>query len=151
VRTSPLIDALIESGELIEVQIENSSRRYLAKPSFLKQRRPAYDDRVRILGPLDPLLWDRDLVRNVFDFDYVWEVYKPAHQRKWGWYVCPLLHRDRLIGRIDARIERETLIVRKVWMEDGCADIDIDDALLRHAQSCGAKKVRMPRRRVTPR
>jgi uncharacterized protein YcaQ len=147
VRSSGLVDELIAAGRLVEVMIEGSTRRYLAKPAFLAQRKPVYDDRVRILGPLDPLLWDRDLVRHVFDFDYVWEVYKPAHQRRWGWYVCPLLHRDRLIGRIDARIEKETMIVRKVWMEEGCEDIAIADALHDHATRCGAKKVRMPRTR----
>ncbi len=148
VRTSPLLGELLESGELVEVQLEDSPRRYLARPSFLAQRRAAHDDRVRILGPLDPLLWDRELVRHAFEFEYVWEVYKPAHQRTWGWYVCPLLHRDRLIGRIDARVERETLIVRKLWLEDCApADADIAEALERHALLCGAKKVRMPRRR----
>ena len=83
-RTSPLIDEMIDDGELVEVTIEGSSRRYLARREFLATRRVRYDDRVRILGPLDPLLWDRDLVRHVFDFDYVWEVYKPAHQRQLG-------------------------------------------------------------------
>ena len=69
-------------------------------------KRVTYDDRVRILGPLDPLLWDRNLVHHVFDFEYVWEVYKPAHQRRWGWYVCPLLQRDRLIGRGKLVVQR---------------------------------------------
>ncbi|HEX7831430.1 MAG TPA: crosslink repair DNA glycosylase YcaQ family protein, partial [Thermoanaerobaculia bacterium] len=147
VRTSSLVDDLINEGALVEVQLEDSARRYLAKPSFLKQRRAQYDDRIRILGPLDPLLWDRDLVRHAFEFDYVWEVYKPERQRRWGWYVCPLLQRDRLIGRIDARIERGTLIVRKIWMEDGFEDVDVAATLERHALLCGAKKVRMPRRR----
>ncbi len=151
VRTTPLVDQMIEAGELAEVVIENSPRRYLAVPSFLETPRPRYDDRVRILGPLDPLIWDRDLVRHVFDFDYVWEVYKPASQRKWGWYVCPLLHRDRLIGRIDARIERDVLVVRKLWLDE---EVDgIREALERHAQMCGAERVRMPRtitRRARP-
>jgi uncharacterized protein YcaQ len=148
IRTGPLVDEMIADGELVEVTLEDSARRYLAVPSFLKTRRPRYDDRVRILGPLDPLLWDRDLVRHVFGFDYVWEVYKPESQRRWGWYVCPLLHRDRFIGRIDARIERGTLVVRKLWLEEG-ADADRDAiraALERHAAMCGAKRVRMPRR-----
>ena len=111
VRTSSLADEMIEAGELIDVAIEDTPRRYLAVPEFLEAR-ARYDDRIRILGPLDPLLWDRDLVRHVFDFDYVWEVYKPAHQRKWGWYVCALLHRDRLIGRFDAQ-------TGKTWFESG--------------------------------
>ncbi|HET8772952.1 MAG TPA: crosslink repair DNA glycosylase YcaQ family protein [Thermoanaerobaculia bacterium] len=145
VRTSPLIDEMVAAGELVDVAIEDSSRRYLAVPEFLKAK-AAYDGRVRILGPLDPLLWDRDLVRHVFGFDYVWEVYKPAPQRRWGWYVCPLLHRDRLIGRIDARIERDALVVKKIWLEEGDADrAAIDLALERHAAMCGATRVRMPR------
>ena len=148
-RTSPLVDEMISDGELIEVGVEDSSRRYLAVPSLLDTPRPRYDDRVRILAPLDPLLWDRDLVRHAFGFEYVWEVYKPAAQRKWGWYVCPLLHRDRLIGRIDARVEKNALVVSRLWLEDGDADQDaITAALERHALACGAARVkrRAPRR-----
>ena len=148
VRASPAVDESIARGDLVDVAVEGSSRRYLAVPAFLRAR-ARYDDRVRILGPLDPLLWDRDLVRHVFDFDYVWEVYKPAPQRKWGWYVCPLLYRDRLIGRVDARIERETLVVKKLWLErDEDADLKpaIRTALERHAAMCGAKRVRVPSR-----
>ena len=145
VRASPLVDEMIDAGELVEVALEDSARRYLAVPEFLKAT-ARHDDRVRILGPLDPLMWDRDLVRHVFEFDYVWEVYKPAPQRKWGWYVCPLLYRDRLIGRIDARIEKDVLVVKKIWNEEGRAEARPTlDALQRHAEMCGAKRVRMPR------
>jgi uncharacterized protein YcaQ len=153
IRTSSVVDEMIEEGELVDVAIEGSPRRYLASPSCLETKRARYDDRVRILGPLDPLLWDRNLVRHVFNFEYVWEVYKPAHQRKWGWYVCPLLHRDTLIGRIDARVDGSTLIVKKLWLEGDGEHEDKRDAILvaleRHAALCGAKKVRMPRKRAT--
>ena len=135
VRTSPLIDEMIEAGELVEIAIEESPRRYLAVPEFLARRRVTYDGRVRILGPLDPLIWDRELVRHVFEFDYVWEVYKPAKQRRWGWYVCPLLFRDRLAGRVEARVENNALVVQNLWMEE---DVDVTDALHRHAALCGA-------------
>lgn len=144
VRTSPLIDEMIEAGELIDVTIEGSPRRYLAVPQFLAKRRVTYDGRVRILGPLDPLIWDRELVRHAFDFEYVWEVYKPAKQRKWGWYVCPLLHRDRLIGRIEARVEKGTLVVQNLWLDE---DIDLTETLERHAELCGAATVRRASRR----
>jgi len=142
VRTSPLIDEMIEAGELVDVAIEDSPRRYLAVPEFLAKRRVTYDGRMRILGPLDPLIWDRDLVRHLFDFEYVWEVYKPAKQRRWGWYVCPLLQRDRFVGRIEARVERGVLVVKKLWMDE---DADLSETLTRHATLCGASKVRMPR------
>nr|HET7437007.1 winged helix DNA-binding domain-containing protein [Thermoanaerobaculia bacterium] len=146
VRTSPLVDEMIAAGELLEVHLEESPRRYLAAPEFLTTRSPRYDDRARILGPLDPLLWDRDLVRHTFGFDYVWEVYKPAPQRIWGWYVCPILHRDRLVARIDARIDGGTLIVSKLWLEDENVDRDaIRDGIERHAAACACTKVRWPR------
>jgi uncharacterized protein YcaQ len=144
-RTSPIVDEMIADGTLVEVTIEDSSRRYLAVPAFLDTPRPRYDNRVRILGPLDPLIWDRGLVRDVFDFEYVWEVYKPASQRKWGWYVCPLLYRDQLIGRVDARVDGDVLIVKKLWLDD--EDAPVAEALERHAIACGATRVRMPRRR----
>jgi uncharacterized protein YcaQ len=140
VRTSPIVDELVERGELVDVTIEDSPRRYLAVPAFLKAR-AVYDDRLRILGPLDPLLWDRDLVRHAFGFDYVWEVYKPAPQRKWGWYVCPLLHRDRLVGRIDARIDGNKLVVQKLWLDEGGLKPALRQALERHAEMCGVKRV----------
>jgi uncharacterized protein YcaQ len=144
VRTSGLVDELVERGELVDVALEDSPRRYLAVPAFFKAR-AVYDDRVRILGPLDPLLWDRNLVHHVFDFDYVWEVYKPAPQRKWGWYVCPLLHRDRLVGRIDARIEDGKLVVSKLWLDERGLKPAVMEALQRHAALCGASAVRLRR------
>ena len=145
VRTSGVVDELVARGEVVDVVIEGSTRRYLASPQFVQQK-PRFDDRVRILGPLDPLLWDRDLVRHLFDFEYVWEVYKPAHLRKWGWYVCPLLHRDRFIGRVDARIEGDALIVRKLWLDAPEQKQRVGEALERHATACGATRVKMPRR-----
>ena len=76
---------------------------------------------VAFLGALDPLIWDRDFLRALFDFDYVWEVYVPAAKRRWGYYVLPILFGDRLVGRIEPRIERKAneLRVAGLWWEDG--------------------------------
>lgn len=67
---------------------------------------------VTFLAPLDPLAWDRDLLRSLFGFDYLWEVYVPERKRRWGYYVLPLLFGDRLVGRIEPRIERRERSVR---------------------------------------
>ncbi len=152
VRTSPVPRQLVEEGLLEEVAIRGSTRSYLAPAGFRGRNFPSCDGRMRILGPLDPLLWDRGLVKQVFDFDYVWEVYKPAQQRRWGWYVCPLLHRGRLVGRFEARVEEGALKVSKVWREAGQRfDEDaFDAALARHAAACGASKVVRPPRRPAP-
>lgn len=147
-RESGLADQLIEEGLLEEVLVEGSSRPYLAPRGFRSRRHAADDGRVRILGPLEPLLWDRALVRACFGFDYVWEVYKPAHQRRFGWYVVPLLHEGRLVGRLEGAVERGALRVKNLWAEEG-ARLNVDAlrvTLERHAHACGAGKVTMPRR-----
>ncbi|RJS26161.1 hypothetical protein DRW03_06810 [Corallococcus sp. H22C18031201] len=153
IRTSALPDELVREGELEEVVLPGSPRRFLAPRGFRQREATAPDERVRILGPLDPLLWDRTLVRLAFGFDYVWEVYKPAEQRQWGWYVCPLLYRGELVGRIEARVREDTLHVEKLWREPNAVldDAALDEALARHASACGAKRVRRPRSRSTAR
>ncbi len=76
---------------------------------------------VAFLAPLDPLAWDRELLRTLFGFDYVWEVYVPAARRRWGYYVLPVLYGDRLVGRLEPRIDREAGRVRILgaWWEPG--------------------------------
>ncbi len=76
---------------------------------------------VAFLAALDPLVWDRDFLRGLFGFDYVWEVYVPAPKRRWGYYVLPILFGDRLVGRIEPRIERKTcrLRIAGLWWEAG--------------------------------
>nr|WP_075006315.1 winged helix DNA-binding domain-containing protein [Stigmatella aurantiaca] len=150
VRVSSLPDTLVAEGLLEEVVLPGASRRYLAPAGFRARPVTAPDARMRILGPLDPLLWDRALVKQLFGFEYVWEVYKPEAQRRWGWYVCPLLHRGQLVGRLEARVKEGVLHVEKLWREKGVKldDAALDEALARHAQACGARKVRRPRARV---
>jgi uncharacterized protein YcaQ len=150
VRTSGLPDELVREGVLEEVVLPGSPRRYLAPAGFRARPVAEPDERMRILGPLDPLLWDRGLVKQVFGFEYTWEVYKPADQRRWGWYVCPLLHRGRLVGRLEARVEEGVLRVEKLWREKGVKldEAALDEALARHAKACGAERVRRPKARV---
>ena len=76
---------------------------------------------VSFLAPLDPFCWDRDLLRGLFGFDYVWEVYVPQSKRRWGYYVLPILFGDRLVGRIEPRFDRAARAVRVLgtWWEAG--------------------------------
>jgi len=144
VRTSTLPGQLVDEGLLEEVHVEGSSRPYLAPGGFRERKVARVDARMRILAPLDPILWDRKLVRQVFGFDYVWEVYKPKATRRWGWYVCPLLHRGHLVGRIEGRVDGSTLSIEHVWPEeDEVLDADaLDAALERHALALGCDDYR---------
>jgi len=64
------------------------------------------------IAPLDPLLWDRGVLVPLYGFDYRWEVYTPAAKRRWGYYVLPILFGDRLVGRIEPRVDRTAGLVR---------------------------------------
>jgi uncharacterized protein YcaQ len=77
------------------------------------------DDETTFLSPLDPVS-ARGRAKPLFDFDYVWEVYKPAHLRRWGYYTLPILWGDRLVARFDSRLERAsaTLVLNGLWLED---------------------------------
>jgi uncharacterized protein YcaQ len=68
------------------------------------------------IAPLDPLLWDRGVLIPLYAFDYRWEVYTPAVKRRWGYYVLPILFGDRLVGRIEPRIDRRAGLVRLLSM-----------------------------------
>jgi uncharacterized protein YcaQ len=148
VRTNGSIEAHIADDMLEEVAIEGLRCRYLAPVGFLDRKIIPPDDRMRILGPLDPILWDRELVKNVFGFEYVWEVYKPAGERRWGWYVMPLYHRGQLVGRLEGRTADKTLVIDRVWREkEREFDEDaLDAALERHAMACGCDRVKRERR-----
>ena len=84
-----------------------------------------------LLSPFENLLWDRPFARRVFDFDHLIEVYKPAPQRRYGYYVLPLLWRDRIVGRADLKSDRSNgeLVVKAFHREDGVrASAGLDEA-----------------------
>lgn len=61
---------------------------------------------VAVLSPLDRLIFDRKRMDELFAFDYALEMYKPAAARKWGYFALPVLHGDRLVGKVDAEADR---------------------------------------------
>ena len=118
-----LREDLIADGEIVPVEVEG-----LRGPRFVIRDElellvvpPEPPPSVAFLAPLDPFVWDRALLGSLFAFDYIWEVYTPKAKRRWGYYVLPILFRDRLIGRIEPRIDRRkgTVQVIGLWWEEG--------------------------------
>jgi uncharacterized protein YcaQ len=116
-------DQLVSEGVLVPVEIEGvrGPRFVLREELELLTAPPEPPPSVTFLAPLDPLVWDRQLLRSLFEFEYIWEVYTPQAKRRWGYYVLPLLFQDRLVGRIEPRIDRRSGTVRVIglWWEDG--------------------------------
>ncbi|MEK0317479.1 winged helix-turn-helix domain-containing protein [Cohnella sp. 56] len=80
-----------------------------------------YERRVEFLAPLDNFLWDRKLIKALFDFDYKWEIYTPIAARKYGYYVLPVLYGEALVGRIELVADKKAKQLRLVhfWPEIG--------------------------------
>jgi uncharacterized protein YcaQ len=114
---------LVELGELLPVEVEGvSGKRFVVRDDVeLLRAPPEPPSSVAFLSPYDPLVWDRKLLGSLFDFDYAWELYVPPHKRRWGWYVLPIVFRDRLVGRIEPRIDAAegAVQVLAAWWEDG--------------------------------
>ena len=74
-----------------------------------------------VLSPFDPVVWDRKRAEQLFDFSYRLECYTPALKRQYGYFVLPLLHRGQLVGRMDAKMHRQTgiLEVISLWLQEG--------------------------------
>jgi uncharacterized protein YcaQ len=116
-----LREELIEDGELVPVTVEGvRGRRFVLREEVELLNAPPEPPRsVALLPPFDPLVWDRSLLGSLFSFEYVWELFVPPAKRRWGWYVLPILFRDRLVGRIEPRIDRGEGSVRvlDLWWE----------------------------------
>jgi uncharacterized protein YcaQ len=128
-------DRMLAADQLVEVQIEGGAGRQVALaadvpalealaagrvPRAWKPLETTTTEEVTFLSPLDPVIADRNRARALFEFDYKWEVYDKPEKRKFGYYVLPILWVDRLVARMDAKVDRKTsrLVVIGRWFED---------------------------------
>jgi uncharacterized protein len=143
---------LVEVGALVPVEVEGmrGKRFVLAEELALLEAPPEPAPSVAFVAPFDSLLWDTALLASVFGFEYVWEGFFTPAKRRWGYYVLPILFGDRLVGRIEPRIERDEGVVHvlDVWWEDGFAPGRADgfvdamrDALRAYLRFAGAERL----------
>jgi len=129
-----LTDEMLATGEIVEVKVEGWRAPHYALGSDLETLRAlsagsiptvwqtldtTTEAEAVFLAPLDNVS-ARGRAKVLFGFDYVWEVYKPAHQRKFGYYALPILWGETLVGRFDSKLDRSTntCVVLGLWLED---------------------------------
>lgn len=117
--------ALLKEEKIIEIEIEAQRDKLYCLSSdidlinlVLNNRK--LKDRTEFVAPLDSMLWDRKLIKAIFDFDYKWEIYTPAADRKFGYYVLPIISGINFIGRAEIINEKKSkkLIVKNIWYEN---------------------------------
>jgi uncharacterized protein len=145
-----ILEAMLANGEVIEVQVEGWKAVHYALGSDAKMlsdlsagRVPEVwtpletttTEEVVFLAPLDHVS-ARGRAKVLFSFDYVWEVYKPEHQRRFGYYTLPVLWGDRLVARFDSKLDRttSTFIILGLWLEDQALG---KDEAFAEALACG--------------
>jgi uncharacterized protein YcaQ len=99
-----------EVGDVVEV--EGVRGQWRVDPEQLDRLGEPFEGRVALLSPFDRLLADRKRMPEVFEFDYILEMYKPVAQRRWGYYALPILVGDRLVGKLDAATDRKAGVLR---------------------------------------
>lgn len=130
---------LEENGEIIPVQVED-----IRYPFYIRKEelpllhevlsRDDLEQQASFLAPLDNLLWDRKLIREIFAFEYVWEVYKPATERKYGYYVLPVLFGDKFVARFEPKFNKKTKrleIINWWWEPDIIVTNELKKAIIK--------------------
>ncbi len=122
-------------------------------PLLERLERGEWEPRTTLLSPFDNLICDRQRTRLVFEFDYTIEIYTPQVKRKFGYYVMPILHGDRLIGRVDPIMDRANgrLVINAIHAEPGAPRTPETgrasaDSLEELARVLGAREIVYPRR-----
>jgi hypothetical protein len=108
VRAMPLEPVDVgEAGE--PAVVEGVKGEWRVDPTALGE---GFAGRTALLSPFDRLVYDRVRAQELFDFEYTLEMYKPAAKRRWGYFALPVLHHDRLVGKVDATADRKTSVLR---------------------------------------
>jgi uncharacterized protein len=147
-----LREQLVERGDLVPVEVEGvrGKRFVIREDAKLLEAPPDPPPAVAFVPPFDAIVWDRGLLGSLFEFEYVWELFLPPAKRRWGWYVLPIVFRDRFVGRIEPRIDRAEARVHvlDVWWDDGFAPRRVDgfvdamrDALRAYLRFAGAERL----------
>jgi len=144
---SGAVDSLVGDGLLERVKVDDGGAPVAVEAGA--DLEPSAPSAAVLVSPFDNLLWDRPFARRVLGFDHLIEVYKPQAQRRYGYYVLPLVWRDRIVGRADLKSDRAAgaLLVKAFHRENGVRpssslDEALDRALDRLRATAGLESVR---------
>jgi uncharacterized protein YcaQ len=96
----------------VPAEVEGVKGEWRVDPDALYRLDHDVAGRTALLSPFDRLVYDRVRAVELFDFEYTLEMYKPAAKRRWGYFALPVLHHDRLVGKVDAKADRKASVLQ---------------------------------------
>jgi len=119
----PILKDLHENGEIKKIKIEGLKEDFYIREDLtylIEKAKQKFTYEMKIIAPLDNMMWDRDLLEKLFDFKYRWEVYTPVAKREYGYYVLPVIYKDEFVGRFEPEHHRNSdeLIIKNWWWEE---------------------------------
>ncbi|MBU0598835.1 winged helix DNA-binding domain-containing protein, partial [Patescibacteria group bacterium] len=107
---------LIQKEIVAEIEIEELKGKYYVLTDYLKSSSKVIKS-VSFIAPLDNMIWDRSILKDLFDYEYTWEVYTPKSKQRFGYYVLPILYGTQFIGRIEFEQQRNSnpLRIKNIW------------------------------------
>jgi len=122
-----VVERMVRDNKLIPIKVEGIKHVYYVLEEYsplLEESNASANEETLFIAPLDNLLWNRRIISEIFDFDYAWEVYKVPEKRIYGYYVMPILHGTRFIGRLDPKLDRQNkkMIINSLLLEEKAFD-----------------------------
>ena len=135
-----IFSELLSEGRIASVKVENINHILYCRIEDIKLieaiRKETFKKlRCEFIAPLDNMMWDRKLIKALFGFEYKWEIYTPVENRKYGFYVLPILYGDNFVGRIEIVADKKAKIlsVKNVWFEE---DVKQTKKILSEIEGC---------------
>ena len=147
-----VIERNLKKKRIIEVEVQGRSQRYFMMPEYVdlldKVDAPTG---TTLVCPFDSMLWQRGRAEDWMDFTYRIEIYVPQKKREYGYYVLPILHDGRFVGRLDPKLHRkeQTLEIKAIYLEDGFTrnarfDQELRETLYDMCSFLGARNLVLP-------
>ena len=120
-----ILKKLVLTGDIVLLSVKGVSGYYVMRSADLSileaAQKKRITKRISFIAPLDNLMWDRDTIKNMFNFEYRWEVYTPMAKRAYGYYVLPILYGEEFIGRIEPVFNNGEKVLKIIgfWLEAG--------------------------------
>ena len=143
-KTEKFIDQLLRDKKIFKVESENWDDGILIHQTNNELFQKAINNQLTanyttLLSPFDPMIWDRQRTKDLFNFEYTIECYLPKEKRKYGYFNLPILHNGELIGRLDAKAHRKENIfeIRQLHFEDSfIPESTFSSVLMDSLQNC---------------